>query len=723
MSQMLSLTVFVRRRGGRFLAVVGASLLSAGRAFAARQEGDVLEATLEPLLLFFVVALALTALFLFGRLGKIARRNEELETQHEAMTAETADLKSRYEGLVENIPIAVAVVDRDFRIQFMNKKMQALFPHVNPAERKKCHHAFNDPPVDSPCWRCPTISTFKEGQTHQRILEKQINGEPALIRMVSSPIRDRMGNVTAAIEIYEDITEYKSAEVALEEQLSFMETLLDVTPMPVYYKDDAGVFQRCNSAFEQYVDTPREKIIGKTVKDVLMRGTSTIHQEKDEEVYRTGRPVVYEVDFEHVTGERRHAQFHKAPLFRRSGKIAGLICAIVDLTEYMTMLDALGKAEEQYRTIFENAPLGIFRADTSGRFVEANAAMAAMFGYESAEEMVRQVKNIGQDLYVHSERREKIMAMLRKRGRKVSTFENLYKSKNGEEFVANLHVRIVYDENEAPLFVDGMVEDITDRKTAENALRRAKLQAEEASRLKSRFLSSVSHELRTPLTSVLGHAKMAHKKFQSTLLPALPKEAEAVGKAATRVSENFDVVVNEAARLSQLIENVLELAEIESSRTEWRMERVAVHELVELAGYDLKLEITNKGLEYHEDIQFDLPDIRGDKPRLKQVLQRYLQNALDKTESGSITIRAEQDSNTQQVRIGVIDTGPGVSEEVMDGLFEVYGHLEDVMSDTPRAPGMGLSICRRIVEEHGGRTWVESAPDRGAAFWVVIPIA
>ncbi|MDM9630357.1 response regulator [Robiginitalea aurantiaca] len=247
----------------------------------------------------------------------------------------------------------------------------------------------------------------------------------------------------------------------------------------------------------------------------------------------------------------------------------------------------------------------------------------------------------------------------------------------------------------------------------------AKAKAEEANEAKSAFLSTVSHELRTPLTSVLGFAKIIRKRLVDKVFPAVNVEDQKIKKTMKQVSENLDVVVSEGERLTSLINDVLDLAKIESGRMEWNMKPVFMQDVIGRAVSATSALFEQKDLKLQKNVPDNLPLISGDEDKLIQVVINLLSNAVKFTDKGSVVIEAYKDNN--QVIVEVQDTGVGIAEEDKHKIFERFRQAGDTLTDKPKGTGLGLPICREIIEHHGGIIWMNSEPNVGSTFFFSVP--
>lgn len=250
--------------------------------------------------------------------------------------------------------------------------------------------------------------------------------------------------------------------------------------------------------------------------------------------------------------------------------------------------------------------------------------------------------------------------------------------------------------------------------------RQARSAAEEADAAKSSFLSTVSHELRTPLTSVLGFAKIIRRRLQERLFPLIAGDDRKVQLAKQQVIENLDVVVSEGERLTKLIDDVLDLAKIEAGKFTWNMGTVSIAEVIERATAATASLFEVKKLRLIRDVDPDLPPVTGDQDRLIQVVINLISNAVKFTDSGTIACAAHL--RNDELVVSVQDSGIGIAAADQAKVFEKFKQVGDTLTDKPKGTGLGLPICKEIVEYHGGRIWVESAPGEGSTFLFTLPM-
>ncbi len=259
-----------------------------------------------------------------------------------------------------------------------------------------------------------------------------------------------------------------------------------------------------------------------------------------------------------------------------------------------------------------------------------------------------------------------------------------------------------------------------DVEQAKREAEKASKVAEKANEAKSAFLSTVSHELRTPLTSVLGFAKIINKRLNDKIFPIVDQSDPKTGKTVNQISENLQVVISEGERLTHLINDVLDLAKIEAGRMEWSQENVSLAEVAERAIAATTSLFEQKEIKLVKKIDPNVSDIIGDADKLIQVVINLFSNAVKFTEKGNVTCSVSQKNN--EVVVSISDTGIGIAPEDYGAVFEQFKQVGgDTLTDKPKGTGLGLPICKEIVEHQGGRIWVESKVGKGSTFSFSLP--
>jgi signal transduction histidine kinase len=224
--------------------------------------------------------------------------------------------------------------------------------------------------------------------------------------------------------------------------------------------------------------------------------------------------------------------------------------------------------------------------------------------------------------------------------------------------------------------------------------------------MKTNFLANVSHDFRTPLTSI--------RSFSEMLL-SYEEEPD--------VQREFLQIINsESERLTRMVNDVLDITKIEAGHMDWRMGMVDLAELIDESSRTYSAIVERDGLSFVVDVADDLPLIHGDRDRLQQVIGNLVDNALKFTRKGEIRLSAHRVED--EIHVSLADTGVGIPAEYRDSVFAKFQQIGQMtpMHDKPRGAGLGLSICREIVEHHNGRLWVDSRPGTGSTFTFTLPI-
>jgi Na+/proline symporter/signal transduction histidine kinase len=241
---------------------------------------------------------------------------------------------------------------------------------------------------------------------------------------------------------------------------------------------------------------------------------------------------------------------------------------------------------------------------------------------------------------------------------------------------------------------------------ATEQLRAANERLTELDRLKDDFVSTVTHELRTPLTSIRAFSEILHEN------PELPAEER---------QRYLSIVIQESERLTRLINQVLDLAKLESGRAEWRVGVVDMKGVVEDSVNATGQLFTAKNVDLRVAMPDTLPPVRADRDRLLQVVINLLSNAVKFVDAHAGRVVVEVGSDGAQVTVRVVDNGPGISAHDQRVIFEKFRQAGDSLTEKPQGTGLGLPISRQIIEHFAGRLWVESEPGRGAAFCFSLP--
>jgi len=379
--------------------------------------------------------------------------------------------------------------------------------------------------------------------------------------------------------------------------------------------------------------------------------------------------------------------------------------------------------ERRFRELLEAAPDAIMQVDAEGRIILLNRIAEDMFGYSRDELLGQPVEAlIPKELHArHAEHREHYRQhpMTRTMGSGLA-LEAI--RKDGSRFP--VEISLSPSDSAEGFRVTAIIRDTTERRTAEERLRRVRedytqqlaeanaelemtnRELERANRLKSEFLASMSHELRTPLHTIIGFSELLGEKLEGPLNEKQMRFVQHIHK--------------DALHLLELINDVLDISKIEADRLELRPEAFDFTALIaeSLASVRSLADAKSHRVETNSNVP---TAIEADRLRIKQVLVNLLSNAIKFTpEGGRIGLEAHvQDSF---VVVSVRDTGVGIPRDEHDAIFDKFHQVGATTKGVREGTGLGLAITKRLVEQHGGRIWVQSKPQEGSTFLFTLPL-
>jgi PAS domain S-box-containing protein len=378
-----------------------------------------------------------------------------------------------------------------------------------------------------------------------------------------------------------------------------------------------------------------------------------------------------------------------------------------DVTSKKIAEQALVESEERYRTALENSSDGVALM-VGNTHIFVNQRWLDIFGYDSPNEVIG--RNM-QPLITHPDDFQQMFESSQKRSRGEAQprhFEFKGIKKDGTIIYVEVSLSPVTYKGELAYF--SFVRDVTERKKAEAELKVAKEAAERAAKVRSDFLSSMSHEIRTPMNAIVGLSHLAMK----TDLTA-------------QQHDYLSKITSSSRALLGIINDILDLSKIEAQRLTITATNFSVGKLMKEVADMFIFEAEEKGLRLSFKMSPDIPDrLMGDPLRIRQILINLIGNAIKFTQKGSVAVFVEKtDSEDSRVHLkfSVADTGIGISKEQHHLLFRPFSQLDSSSTRQYSGSGLGLVICKRLLERMDGEINMVSTPDVGTTFSFILPLA
>ncbi len=524
--------------------------------------------------------------------------------------------------------------------------------------------------------------------------------------------------VIAAIR---NITERRTFEQLLD-LFEFQQKLIDILPIPIYYKNPGGYFIGCNKAMLAALGIVREDFIGKTFSEVFgNRPQAKEVKRQEQKLLREGGSSVMEMDINTPCGEERKVMIHTAVLYSEEFKPEYLVGAFIDLTELKKTESALIDAEHKLNTILNTMHEIILRLDSDRRIIWANRAACRAFGRE--EEIIGKKCHevwFGTDAMCPECPAKHALKNFRMESAVIE-------HPDGKSFeVYSYPVIDAYGKSAGWVEV---AQDITEKVQAQNEAELRQEQLIQADKMTSLgiLVSGVAHEINNPTNFIMINISILRKIFDQ-LIPTLKNlladdfNSEIAGIPTEHLKETIkdlhSGIEEGTERISDIVNNLKDYARQSPSDMSGMVDiNQAVKNSMMLLNNLIKKSTESCQVEYADK----LPRVRGDLHRLEQVIVNIIQNACHalQNQRQGISIRTYYQKKRQQVIVEVKDEGCGINEEDLR-------HLEDPFFTTKRdsgGTGLGLSVSSGIVKEHLGRLEFNSKLLKGTTVRIILPVA
>jgi PAS domain S-box-containing protein len=545
------------------------------------------------------------------------------------------------------------------------------------------------------------------------------DGMPKGKHMATAPVLENVG-----VDV---ITEVRREEALLKTG-ALQNAIFNSANFSSIATDEKGVIQIFNVGAERMLGYTAADVVNKITpadisdpQEVIARAAAlsaelatTITPGFQALVFKASRGIedIYELTYIRKDGSRFPAIVSVTALRDDQGAIIGYLLIGTDNSarkqveaEQMKLDQRLRDQQFYTRSLIESHIDALMTTDPAGIITDVNKQMEALTGCTRDELIGAPFKNY----FTNPERAEAAIKLVL-REKKLANYELTACARDGKTTVVSYNAATFYDRDRKLQGVFAAARDVTEGKRLEQALqeqnvelKRARTAAEKANLAKSNFLSSMSHELRSPLNAILGFAQL----INSDSPPPTPSQAASI-----------DQILHAGWYLLELINEILDLAQIESGRLALSLEPTSLPEVLSECQAMIEPQGQKRGIEMTFP-QFDFPCfVDADRTRLKQVLINLLSNAIKYNQAnGSVVVDADCAGTVpRRVRVSIRDTGAGLPPDMLMQLFQPFNRLGQERS-SEEGTGIGLVMSKRLVELMGGEIGVESTAGSGSVFW------
>ena len=627
------------------------------------------------------------------KLEKQAARMEEQTVELEAQQSEIRRVLEEQSAIFEQAPNGLLYV-ADGVITRANARLGELFGRDVPSMVNASPLMFYKDRSDYKAFLARSEQMIRESGRATIIWELRRQDGSLFMAEVSGRSLNVPGAKVAMIWMVEDITERVNANREVAQSRALLTAVLDTIPDRIFYKDPEGVLIGANQAYATSLGKSKQEIVGRTDAELFEPELSQVYKEQDLAVMRSGQALRTEAWQQIADGRVRIFDTLISPFYDADGQLLGVLGVSHDVTERRALEEKVSGQRAALQAVLDASPVGT-AFTTAGKFRYTNPEFVRLFGLGEGDEAGR--------IYPKPEDRAEVLKLVQAHGG-LRNHEMQLIAANGQ--LGHFLVSFMPMEHDGEQGLMGFLLNITERKLAEDQIRRAKEMAEEATQAKSDFLANMSHEIRTPMNAIIG---MSHLALKTDLDKKQRNYIEKVNRSA----ENLLGIINDILDFSKI-----EAGKMTLEAVDFRLDEVMDH-LANLVG----LKTEDKGLELLFDVGLDVPTaLIGDPLRLGQVLINLGNNAVKFTDRGEIVVRIERVDQPQlpddqvELHVSVSDSGIGMTPEQCGRLFQSFSQADASTTRKYGGTGLGLAISKSLVEQMNGRIWVESEAGKGSTF-------
>lgn len=680
----------------------------------------------EPRYSFMIDAHDIPALTLFFFIGFIISVIEESRLRTERALRQSRD---QLEVVLEGINDGVIAQDPTGQPVFANQAASNIIGYKDvsqvlkkPLQETRARLGFFDANGKVvPQSELPSTKAFVHGISSQLIMRWTYTdgSSDRWISLRSTPVFDHVGKVQMAISIFSDITEEKDAEINLRNAHEQLQTILANIKSAVIATDTEGRVGLMNASAENLTGWTQEQGIKRPFEDVvtLLDESSHILQNPIQSVLHDGIPI--EINNNKVTrlvnknGHIIPIEYNAAPLRDEYRSVMGAIITFRDISERykadrermeLTML--LAAQQKRLENILSNVPGIVWESavspDAASQSVNfINEYAEKLLGY-SREEWLTSPDFVKMIVYPDDlEASGKQVQAIYESGSLAGTVQFRAITKDGRVLPIEAHYSLLTDERGNIVGTCGLMTDISQHKADENALRQSALDLKRSNEQLEQFAYVASHDLQEPLRMITSYLQLLERRYKTQL------DADA--------SEFIAYAVDGATRMKALINDLLAYSRVKTGEKNFK--RFTMETALKQACNNLQVLITEQNAVITHD---QLPEIFGDEAQFVQLFQNLLSNAIKFHNNQPPVVVIKSERVGHEWKLSVRDNGIGMEPQYLERIFVIFQRLHS--KEQYPGTGIGLAICKKVVEHHGGRIWAESAPGVGTTFWFTIPV-
>jgi len=458
-----------------------------------------------------------------------------------------------------------------------------------------------------------------------------------------------------------------------------------------------GKITSWNAGAERIYGYSATEAVGKPVTMLIPPGQPDEFPQLMEKIKRGESIAHYETARIRKNGELITISLSLSPVKDATGAVVGASVIGRDITEHKLAEVALRRSRVEFKDLFDNAPVGFHEIDAEGRLVRINNTELKLLGY-SAEELLGQfVWKISVD---EETSRRAALAKLRGEALPPEGFEREFRRKDGSIVPVLIKDRLLKGEDGAIVGIRAAIQDITERKAVEAQLQRTLADLERSNKELEQFAYVASHDLQEPLRMISSYTQLLAKRYE--------------GQLDEKTQKYIHYAVDGAVRMQNLINDLLAYSRVGSRGRP--LEPTDSHSVLGEAMKNLAVRIGETRTIITND---NLPTVRADASQLVLVFQNLISNAIKFRREGIPNIHVSAQDRVSEWRFAVRDNGIGIELRHADRIFMIFQRLHT--RDEYPGTGIGLAVCKRVVERHGGKIWFESVPGKGTTFFFTIP--